>query len=196
MIAILDYGAGNLTSVKRAVTHLGHACTVTSDSAELHSADRIIVPGVGHFRATAAISANGLRSELEEQISLQKPVLGICLGMQWLFQSSDEAPETQGFSAFEGRCRYFPKQVKSPHVGWDQLELTRESRLLRGISSGEFVYFTHAYYAPLVEDTVAACNYGEIFSAAVERGNLYGVQFHPEKSGEAGLAILENFCKC
>jgi glutamine amidotransferase len=86
--------------------------------------------------------------------------------------------------------------VKSPHVGWDQLELTRESRLLRGISSGEFVYFTHAYYAPLVEDTVAACNYGEIFSAAVERGNLYGVQFHPEKSGEAGLAILENFCKC
>ncbi len=196
MIVILDYGAGNLTSVKRAVEHLGHACTITSDPTAIESSDRIIVPGVGHFKATTALSSNALKSALERQISRQKPVLGICLGMQWLFQSSEEAPGIPGLGAFDGRCRYFPPQVKSPHVGWDQLEIRGKSRLLRGVNSGQFLYFTHAYYAPMVEGTVADCNYGETFSAAVEHGNLYGVQFHPEKSGDVGLAILENFCVC
>jgi len=196
VIAIVDYGAGNITSVKRAIEHLGHACTVTSDPAVIGRADRIIVPGVGNFRATTALCSNGVGSALANQISLEKPVLGICLGMQWLFQSSDEAPGVEGFGIFDGRCQPFPPHVKSPHVGWDQVEIARESRLLSGVQSGQFVYFTHRYRAPLVKATVAACDYGTPFSAAVERGNLFGVQFHPEKSGEAGLLILENFCTC
>lgn len=196
MIAIVDYAAGNITSVKRAVVHLGHECTVTSDSAVIERSDRIILPGVGNFKATAILSVNGLRSALAHQVSLGKPMLGICLGMQWLFEYSDEAPGVGGFGAFAGRCHGFPAGVKSPHVGWDELKIAGPSRLLRGVPSGQFVYFTHGYYAPLVEDTVAACDYGERFSAAVERRNLFGVQFHPEKSGDAGLAILENFCTC
>jgi glutamine amidotransferase len=196
VIAIVDYGAGNITSVKRAVEHLGHACTVTADAAAIESSDRIIVPGDGHFHATTALSANGLRAALERQISLQKPVLGICVGMQWLFQSSEEAEGVPGLGVFDGRCQRLPAKVKSPHVGWDQVDRRGETPLLRGVPSGQFVYFSHAYYAPLVEATVAGCNYGETFSAAVERGSLYGVQFHPEKSGDVGLAILENFCTC
>jgi glutamine amidotransferase len=196
VIAIVDYGAGNVTSVKRALEHLGHVCTVTRDPAVIDGADRVIVPGVGNFQATMALSANGLRTNLVRQIALTKPVLGICLGMQWLFQSSEEAPNIIGLGAFEGSCRRFPVGVKSPHVGWDQLKMSGESRLLRGVPPGQFMYFTHGYCAPVVEATAAGCDYGEIFSAAVERGNLFGVQFHPEKSGEAGLAILENFCTC
>ena len=196
MIAIVDYGAGNITSVKRAIEHLGHACTVTSDPAFIEVADRIIVPGVGNFRATTALCANGLAPALANHISLDKPLLGICLGMQWLFLSSDEASGIQGLGVFDGRCQSFPPAVRSPHVGWDQLEIAGESRLLRGVQSGQFVYFTHGYRAPLVEATVAACDYGNHFSAAVEQGNLFGVQFHPEKSGETGLLILENFCAC
>jgi glutamine amidotransferase len=196
VIAIVDYGAGNITSVKHALEHLGHACAVTSDPVAIDRSDRVILPGVGNFRATKALSTNGLRTALAHQVSLAKPVLGICLGMQWLFLSSEEAPGIDGLGAFAGKCQRFPAQVKSPHVGWDQLKISGESRLLRGIQSNQFVYFTHGYYAPLVEGTVAGCEYGETFSAAVERGNLFGVQFHPEKSGEAGLAILENFCTC
>ena len=196
MIAIVDYGAGNITSVKRAVEHLGHACTVTSDPSAIESSDRIIVPGVGNFRATAELFSNGCTAALCRQISLGKPLLGICLGMQWMFQSSDEAPGTPGLGRFDGTCSAFPAEVKSPHVGWDQLEIKEPTRLLRGIDSGAFVYFTHGYCVPLIDATVAACNYGISFSAAVERGNLFGVQFHPEKSGEPGLMILESFCRC
>jgi len=196
VIAMVDYGAGNITSVKRAVEHLGHACTVTSDPAVIERSERIIVPGVGNFRATAALSGNGLGAALTRQISDGKPVLGICLGMQWLFQSSDEAPGIPGLGAFEGSCRSFSPPVRSPHVGWDQLEVRGPTRLLQNIGSGQFVYFTHGYWAPLVDATVAACDYGSPFSAAVERDNLFGVQFHPEKSGETGLAIFENFCSC
>jgi len=116
--------------------------------------------------------------------------------MQWLFQYSDEARGVPGLGAIDGTCRALPAHVKSPHVGWDELEISGQTRLFRGIESGRFVYFTHGYCVPLVEATVAACNYGIPFSAAVERGNLFGVQFHPEKSGETGLAILENFCRC
>lgn len=196
MIAIVDYGAGNITSVKRAVEHHGRPCTVTNDPSVIDRCDRVIVPGVGHFQTTTALSSGALRAALEQQIAIGKPLLGICLGMQWLFQSSEEAPGVPGLGAFGGRCQCFPKQVKSPHVGWNQLDLHGMSRLLRGIGSREFVYFTHNYYAPLIEATVAGCDYGETFSAAVERGNLFGVQFHPEKSGDAGMKILDNFCKC
>jgi len=195
-IAIVDYGAGNITSVKRAVEHLGHAGVVTSDPGVIESCGRLIVPGVGNFHATTALSANGLTRILAGQISLGKPFLGICLGMQWLFASSDEAPAVPGLGMFDGVCHALPQRVKSPHVGWDELDIHAGTRLFRGIDSPRYVYFTHGYCAPLIDATIAACDYGSPFSAAVERGNLFGVQFHPEKSGETGLAILENFCSC
>lgn len=196
MIMIVDYGAGNITSVKRAIDHVGRACMLASDSSAIERAERIIVPGVGHFCATAALGANGLGAAVSRQITNGKPVLGICLGMQWLFQSSAEAPDIPGLAIFPAACQSFPDTVKSPHVGWNQLEIHGKSRLLRGIPNGQFTYFTHSYYAPCVDATVAWCDYSGGFSAAVERGNLFGVQFHPEKSGDVGLAILENFCRC
>jgi len=196
MIAIVDYGAGNVTSVKRAVDHVGHACVLASDPAAVARADRIIVPGVGNFRATAALGVNGLGAAVARHIAGGKPVLGICLGMQWFFQSSEEAPDVAGLGIFAATCQGFPNAVKSPHVGWNQLETRGESRLLRGVPSGQFAYFTHSYYAPRVDATVAWCDYSDGFSAAVEQENLFGVQFHPEKSGDVGLAILENFCRC
>ena len=126
---------------------------------------------------------------------MQIPLLGICLGMQWMFESSQEAPQLRGLGLFAGQCDKFPAAVKSPHVGWNQLQLRGDSRLLRGLPEDSFVYFTHSYRAPLVESTVAGCAYGGVFSAAVERGQLFGVQFHPEKSGSAGLQLLRNFCE-
>ncbi len=196
MIAIVNYGAGNITSVKRAIEHLGHVCEVTSNPGALARACRIIVPGVGNFRATTALSTNGLGAALHRQICLGTPLLGICLGMQWLFESSAEAPGRLGLGEFPGKCEPFPTSVKSPHVGWDQLEIHREGRLLDGFSSAEWVYFSHGYCAPVIQATAATCGYGRRFSAVVERDNLFAVQFHPEKSGEAGLAILQNFCTC
>ena len=196
MIAIVDYGAGNVTSVKRALEHLGHECVVTAGPEVVARAERIVVPGVGHFGATRAISATPLGAVLARRIAEGACVLGICLGMQWLFEASDEEPGLPGLGAFSGRCRPLPAAVKSPHVGWDQLEPAAPSRLLRGLAGGTYVYFTHGYCAPLVGETVAGCSYGAPHTAAVERGNLFGTQFHPEKSGQAGLTILENFCAC
>ena len=195
MIAIVDYRAGNLVSVKKAVDHLGFACAITSDPAVVERAEKIIVPGVGHFAATSALDATGLRAAITDAIARSVPFFGICVGLQWMFDSSEEAPGVRGLGVFPGECSHFPPQVKSPHVGWNQLEVKDGSRLLRGVPSGAFVYFTHSYRAPLVPDTVACCDYGGAFSAAVERGHLFGAQFHPEKSGEVGLTILENFCR-
>ena len=195
MIAIVDYRAGNLVSVKKAVDHLGFACAITSDPAVVERAEKIIVPGVGHFAATSALDATGLRAAITDAIARSVPFFGICVGLQWMFDSSEEAPGVRGLGVFPGECSHFPPQVKSPHVGWNQLEVKDGSRLLRGVPSGAFVYFTHSYRAPLVADTVACCDYGGAFSAAVERGHLFGAQFHPEKSGEVGLTILENFCR-
>ena len=196
MIAVVDYRAGNVTSVKRAVEHLGHECIVTADPALIERAERVIVPGVGHFSATTAFSSTDLGVALARQIDRGTCVLGICLGMHWLFEASDEALGLSGLGALAGRCRPLPAAVKSPHVGWDQLEIGGVSRLLDGLSPGAFVYFTHGYCAPLVPETIASCSYGRPHSAAIERGNLFGVQFHPEKSGDVGLAILQNFCTC
>jgi len=195
VIAIVDYRAGNLVSVKKAVDHLGFACAITSDPAVVERAEKIIVPGVGHFAATSALDATGLRAAITDAIARSVPFFGICVGLQWMFDSSEEAPGVRGLGVFFGECSHFPPQVKSPHVGWNQLEVKDGSRLLRGVPSGAFVYFTHSYRAPLVPDTVACCDYGGAFSAAVERGHLFGAQFHPEKSGEVGLTILENFCR-
>ena len=195
MIAIVDYRAGNLVSVKKAVDHLGFPCVITSDPGVVERAEKVIVPGVGHFAATSTLADTGLRPAIARAIERQTPFFGICVGMQWMFDSSEEAPGVCGLGVFPGRCTHFPPEVKAPHVGWNQLEVEGRSRLLRGVPCGAFVYFTHSYRAPLVAGTVARCDYGGSFSAAVERGHLFGVQFHPEKSGDVGLMILENFCR-
>jgi len=193
MIAIVDYGAGNISSVKKALESLGGIAEVTADPDVIAAAARVVVPGVGHFSRCTSLNQQ-LRRPVLEAITAGKPFLGICVGMQWLFQGSTESPETPGAGLFAGECSRFPDRVKSPHVGWNQVELRGGSRLLRGIENRSFFYYTHSYRAPVVEQTAALTEYGGEFSAAVERDNVYGVQFHPEKSGPAGLRILENFC--
>ena len=193
MIAIVDYGAGNISSVRKALEHLQADAQVTSDPLVIAAAEKIIVPGVGHFSRCQSLNAK-LREPVLASITDGKPFLGICVGMQWLFAGSTEAPETPGAALFAGECSRFPAAVKSPHVGWNQIEVNSNSRLLKGVSSGAFVYYTHSFRAPVVNETVACTSYGGAFSAAVERDNVFGVQFHPEKSAETGLKILENFC--
>lgn len=195
MIAVVDYRAGNLTSVRKALDRIGAPSIVSNDPKVVASADKIILPGVGHFSATSTLEKTGLRASLQSSITRGTPFLGICVGMQWMFSSSEEAPGVRGLALFEGECSRFPTEFKSPHVGWNAVQLADRSRLFRGIGCGAFVYFTHSYRAPLVDATVASCDYGGEFSAAVERDHLFGVQFHPEKSGAVGLAILETFCK-
>ena len=194
MIAIVDYGAGNLASVVKAVKHLGYECLVTASTNDVRRADKIIIPGVGNFAATSALGDGPLAEQLRQDLKGGMPLLGICLGLQWMFEGSDEARELKGLGAFSGICTRFSGRVKSPHVGWNCIDVEPHSVLLRGVPSGTYVYFTHSYRAPLCEGTVATCTYEAPFTAAVERENLFGVQFHPEKSGEVGLKILENFC--
>ena len=194
MIAIVDYQAGNLASVRKAFDHLGYESTITSDPEVIARADKIVLPGVGNFEATTALSG-ALQEVIVNAIDRQIPLLGICLGMQWMFAASQEAPRLRGLGLFAGECEKFPTKVKSPHVGWNRVQVRGTSRLLRGLPQDSFVYFTHSYRAPIVEATVGDCEYGGTFSAAVERGNLFGVQFHPEKSGTAGLQLLRNFCE-
>lgn len=193
MIAVVDYGAGNIGSVKKALGHLGADTRLTDDPRVVLAAEKVVVPGVGHFSRCHTLNQK-LRESVLHAIGQGKPFLGICVGMQWLFTGSTESPATPGAGLFPGECTRFPSHVKSPHVGWNQIEVRGESRLLRGVGSGVFVYYTHSYRAPLAAQAVAATDYGGTFSAAVERNNIFGVQFHPEKSGDIGLAILENFC--
>jgi glutamine amidotransferase len=167
---------------------------LTTDEQVVRRADKVIVPGVGNFRATVPLAEGAFAEELRRTLSANKPVLGICLGLQWMFEGSEEAPKAKGLGAFPGRCTRFSDDVKSPHVGWNRIEVKSISVLLRNVPSGTYVYFTHSYRAPICDDTVAICMYEAPFAAAVERGHLFGVQFHPEKSGDAGLRILENFC--
>ena len=194
MIAIVDFRAGNLTSVKKAFDHLGAETIVTSDPARVASADKIVLPGVGHFGATKVLDDSGLREVILASIERGVPFLGICVGMQWMLASSEEAPEISGLALWPGECSRFPAAVKSPHVGWNSLHIRKGSRLLQDVPSGSFVYFTHSYRVPLLTATSAECEYGGGFSAAIEQENMFGVQFHPEKSGTVGLTILKNFC--
>lgn len=194
MIAIIDYGAGNPVSVRKALLWLGQECEIVSDADSVGSAGKIILPGVGHFAATRALEQSGIRHVVLDAIGRGVPFLGICVGMQWMFEGSEEAPECGGLGLFAGRCQHFPPTVKSPHVGWNQLSLTDSSLLLRNISPNPFVYFTHSFQGPVVSATTACCDYGGRFSAAVEKTNVFGVQFHPEKSGPVGLKLLANFC--
>jgi glutamine amidotransferase len=195
MIVIVDYGAGNLNSVKKAFTYLGAEIVVTDQPKMLSTADKIVFPGVGHFSSLRALDRSGLRAALLQAISAGKPFLGICLGMQWLFDGSEECVDVAGAGIFPGKCRQFPSSVKSPHVGWNSLTVQPGSRLLRDLAQDSFVYYTHSFHAPLVAATTAATEYGLQFAGAVERDNIFGVQFHPEKSGDVGLSILKNFCE-
>jgi imidazole glycerol-phosphate synthase subunit HisH len=197
MIAIVDYGAGNLVSVKKAFEHIGANVVVTPDPAAVAKAEKIVLPGVGHFASTKALESFGLRDALAEGIRRGVPFLGICVGMQWMLASSEEAPGVSGLGLWPGECRRVSAGLKCPHVGWNSLRICSDaSRLMAGVPSGSFVYFTHSYSVPLFRETVAECEYGDRFSAAIEQDNIFGVQFHPEKSGAVGLKILENFCRC
>jgi glutamine amidotransferase len=195
MIAIVDYGAGNLNSVRKAFDYLNAEVVVTNRPEIVIAADKVVLPGVGHFSSLQALNGSGLREVLLQGASAAKPFLGICLGMQWLFEGSEECGELAGAGIFPGKCRQFPSTVKSPHVGWNSLAVQEGSRLLRGIAPDSFVYYTHSFYAPVLPETSAASEYGLRFAGAVERGNVFGVQFHPEKSGNVGLAVLKNFCE-
>ncbi len=196
-VTVIDYKAGNLTSVLKALRHLGAKPEVTDgDLSLVESAERIVLPGVGHFQATERLDAAGLTSAIRDAIARGVPFLGICVGMQWLYAGSSEAPQQPGLGYFPEQCTRFPEgQEKVPHVGWNSLEVRNGSRLLAGVEPGEHVYFTHSYKGPVSSDTAAVSDYIEPFAAAVERGNVMGVQFHPEKSSETGLKILSNFLK-
>jgi imidazole glycerol-phosphate synthase subunit HisH len=194
-VTVIDYKAGNLTSVLKALRHLGAETVVTDgDLALVELAERIVLPGVGHFAATERLDTKGLAGAIRAAIVRGVPFLGICVGMQWLYAGSSEAPEQPGLGHFAEKCTHFAESAeKVPHVGWNSLEVKNGSRLLAGVEPGEYVYFTHSYKAPVTADTAATTFYIEPFAAAVERGNVMGVQFHPEKSGATGLKILKNF---
>lgn len=191
-IALIDYGAGNLTSVVKGFRAVGADVRTTAAVEDLEEAAAVVVPGVGHFSATASLDGSWRRA-IQNVVSRGVPLLGICLGLQWLFEGSDEAPDLPGFGLMSGRCFRLSGPVKVPHVGWNTLEMRGSSRLLAGIPAGASAYFTHSFAAPLGPDTVATTTHGVPFAAAVERGRTFGAQFHPEKSGRTGLRMLANF---
>ena len=196
MIAVVDYKAGNLTSVMKALRSVGADAVLSDEPAVVLNASKIILPGVGHFAATQFLRDRGLEQVIRDRVQAGVPFLGICVGLQWLFAGSTEAPDVQGFGAFDGKCeRFRTAELKVPHVGWNSLEIRDGSRLFVGVPQRSFVYFTHSYCAPVVESTVAVSEYGQPFTAAVERENVMGVQFHPEKSAAAGRQLLENFAR-
>ena len=193
MIAVIDYKAGNLTSVMKALRHVGAEAAVTADPEIVRKAEKVVLPGVGHFAATRLLKQTGLSDAVRESISRGTPFLGICVGLQWLFEGSTEAMDDNGLGVFDGKCERFPQGAKVPHVGWNSIDISPGSRLMASVDTNDFVYYTHSYRAPVIKYTVAVTEYGGPFSGAVERGNVMGVQFHPEKSGAAGLRILSNF---
>ena len=186
MIAIFDYGAGNLRSVQNTLAELNCEYTLIHDAAGLRAATKILLPGVGHFgQMMRALDTLGVREALIERIAAKVPFFGICLGMQALFESSEEAPEVRGLGIYPGVVRRFPIDARVPHMGWNQLE-----------PDGRYVYFAHSYYVPENEFTSAACTYGVRFTAMLRHGNVNGVQFHPEKSSAVGLRIVQDFLEC
>ena len=192
-IGVVDYGVGNLASVMKALAFVGATPTRTADPAAIRGAGAIVIPGVGHFAATSGLGGDW-REAITDAIGRGVPVLGICLGMQWLFDGSREAPLVAGLGAMEGTCSVLYGDVKVPHVGWNTLaKSAKESVLLAGVADGAFAYFTHSYAAPVTEDAVATTTHGHEFASVVERGRTFGVQWHPEKSGDVGLAVLRNF---
>ena len=205
VVALIDYGSGNLRSAEKALaraageTGSAQRMVVTSDPDVVSRAERIVLPGVGAFGdcMNGLSSIGGMVAALEDAVRKRGvPFLGICVGMQWLYAGSSEAPGQPGLGRFAESCTRFPEGFeKVPHVGWNSLETRPGSRLFAGVEPGEYVYFTHSYKGPVTADTAAVTHYIEPFAAAVERANVMGVQFHPEKSGATGLKILRNFLK-
>jgi imidazole glycerol-phosphate synthase subunit HisH len=208
VIALIDYRAGNLTSVKKALATIGADVFVPEAPGDLAKAGGIIVPGVGHFAATRALDGPWIEAILE-RVGEGRPLLGICLGMHWLFEGSEEAPNLAGLGLLAGRCYRLgtvrlpapgpgegkPDRIKVPHVGWNSLALTHAASIVDEVPDQAQVYFTHSYVAPVTGDTVAVTEHGEPFAAVVQRGHVSGVQFHPEKSGDVGLRMLRNFAE-
>ncbi len=194
MIAIFDYGAGNLRSVENTLAEIGADYTLTRDRAGLQAASKIILPGVGHFgQMMRALDALQVRSTLLERIAAGVPFLGICLGLQALLTESEEAPEERGLGLYPGSVRRFPAEARVPHMGWNQLEPMGSPKLLANIQPQPYVYFAHSYYVPENSATAALCTYSAPYTAILEDKNVFGVQFHPEKSGPIGLQIVRNF---
>ena len=197
MIALIDYKAGNLTSVRKALAAIGAEVFTPERPVDLATAMGIIVPGVGHFGATRALDREWVEAILD-RVGEGAPLLGICLGMQWLYEGSEEAPDLPGLGLLSGSCRRLrpasdEARLKVPHVGWNSLDRTGEGTIVEDVPQGAQVYFTHSYVAPVTSHTVAATEHGEVFASIVQRGQVAGVQFHPEKSGDVGLTILRNF---
>jgi glutamine amidotransferase len=194
VIALIDYKAGNLTSVRKALAAVGADVFTPEEPRELANARGIIVPGVGHFSATHVLDGAWTDAILD-RVGNGRPLLGICLGMQWLYETSEEAPELRGLGLFGGCCYRLAGQqgVKIPHVGWNSLEKQRDESIVDGVPDKAQVYFTHSFAAPITSETVAATTHGETFASIVQRGQVAGVQFHPEKSSDVGLQILRNF---
>lgn len=198
MIAIIDYDAGNILSVLKALEKLGEKPVLTRDAKVLKEADKVILPGVGAFGdAMDKLNNYGLVPVIEEIIKSGKPFLGICLGLQLLFEGSEEAPGVKGLSVLPGMIKKIPigEYTKIPHMGWNSIDFPRNGKLFKGIDEGAYVYFVHSYYLDAADknDVVATCDYNVKVDASVERDNVYACQFHPEKSGEVGLKILSNF---
>ena len=194
MITIFDYGAGNLRSVQNTLDEIGAPYELVRDAAGLERATKIILPGVGHFgQMLRSIDEMGVRNAFVTQIKKQVPFLGICLGLQGLFETSEEAPEQLGLGIFPGEVKRFNTSARVPHMGWNSLDSSRPSRLLAGLPEHPYVYFAHSYYVPVVEQTAATCTYSLHYTAVLESGYTFGVQCHPEKSGPLGLAIVRNF---
>jgi imidazole glycerol-phosphate synthase subunit HisH len=194
LISIFDYGAGNLRSVENTLGAIGAEYKLIRDAESIRGTTKLILPGVGHFgQMMRALDGMKVREALIETIQSGVPFLGICLGMQALFTGSEEAPEERGFGIYEGQVKRFQGDMRIPHMGWNNLESLRESKLLRGTGEKPYVYFAHSYYAPVVPATAAVCEYSIPYTAVLEQGSVCGVQFHPEKSGDLGLKIVRNF---
>ena len=192
MIALIDYGAGNLTSVRKGFAAAGAELYTPRTPRDLNRASGVVVPGVGHFTATAALGKEW-RLAIHRSLDRGIRLFGICLGQQWLFEGSEEDPQVPGLGVIKGWCRRLPPTLKVPHVGWNSLDITRPSRLLAGIEPGTQAYFTHSYAADITPEAVATTTHAAPFASVVETDLLFGVQFHPEKSGNAGIRMLRNF---
>lgn len=194
MTTIVDYGAGNLRSVQNTLDELGATYAVTNKPEDVSRAEKIILPGVGHFgQMMRAVDDLGLRAPLKERIGAGVPFLGICIGLQCLFEASEEAPGSRGLGIFPGCVKRFRGPARIPHMGWNSLECARPSRLLKNLDGQTFTYFAHSYYAPVMDATAATCTYIHPYTAVLERDHVYAVQFHPEKSGPVGLQVMRNF---
>jgi imidazole glycerol-phosphate synthase subunit HisH len=194
MIAIIDYGAGNLRSVSNTLDEIGAEYKVLTAPAGLESFEKVILPGVGHFgQMMRAMDERDLRQAVLDRAASGVPLLGICVGLQCMFEGSEEAPDEKGLALFPGTITRFPQHARVPQMGWNCLDRLKTCRLLDGLDEHPYVYFAHSYYAPMASVTSASCTYELPYTAVLQRDNVYAVQFHPEKSGPVGLKVMRNF---